>query len=241
MINTSSKNWLLSLTIVGTLFSASFASAQNVPTQPQLPKAPTLPSQCSARANSSAWTTGRASGESRMNSVWKSTAVDQDLDNLSDQLPTILQSLQQYLTALSAGGTPTTAIKCRAQGYTEGFLFVLNKLFQQCVLDGAAWGQFAADVYCRMSLEQAGLEAQTLFFRAPAGVCANRFEVTCEETYRFVGTEGAHEVNPVVQSYLDQEGIVLEPYPGCGLYADNEWLESFESSLHNDCTYAIAP
>ncbi|HET8940291.1 MAG TPA: hypothetical protein VFN67_42915 [Polyangiales bacterium] len=239
MINTS-KSWLLSLTLVSGLFSANFASAQNVPTQPQLPAAPTLPSECSARRDSTAWSTGRANGEARMNSVWKSTAVNQDLDNLTDQLPSVLQSLQQYLSSLSAGGTPTTYIKCRAQGYTEGFLLVLNKLFKQCVLDGANWGQFAADMYCRMSLEQGGIDSQTLFFRAPAGVCALRFEVTCEETYRFVGTEGAHEVNPVVQSYLDQEGIVLEPYPGCGVYTDNEWLESFESSLHNDCTYEIA-
>lgn len=237
MINTSTKNWLLSLTLVSGLFSASFASAQGVPS---VPKAPTLPSECSARRDSTAWTSGRSGGESRVNSIWKSTAVNQDLDNLSDQLPQILEALEQYLTSLSMGQTPTTYIKCRAQGYTEGFLFALNKLFKACVLDGANWGQFAADVYCRMSIELGGLGEETLFLRAPIGLCGNLFEYTCEDSYRYVSKEGDFSITPIVQSYLDQEGIVLEPYPGCGIYTDDEYLSTFEAALHNDCTYSIA-
>jgi hypothetical protein len=90
-----------------------------------------------------------------------------------------------------------------------------------------------------LSIELGGLGADSLFVRAPAGLCANRFEFTCEEVYRHVGTEGSHVINEVVQSYLDQEEFVTEPYPGCGIYTDNEFLEAFESSLHNDCSAAI--
>jgi hypothetical protein len=238
MINKSNRNWLLSLTLVSGLFSAT-ASAQNLPNEPGLPAAPTLPSECSARRDSSAWTAGKSAGESRLNSVWRSTAVGQDLDNLSDVLPNVLDSVQQYLTALTGNQPPTLNIKCRAQGYTEGFVFGLNKLFKQCVLDGADWGQFAADVYCRLSIELGGLSAESLFVRAPAGLCANRFEFTCEEVYRNVATDGAHVIHEVVQSYLEEDGFTVETYPGCGIYTDNEWLEAFESSLHNECSAAI--
>lgn len=238
MINKSNRNWLLSLTLVGGLFSAS-ASAQQLPNEPGLPAAPVLPSECSITRDANAWKAGKTAGESRINSVWKSTAVGQDLDKLGDLLPNILDSVQQYLTALTGTNQPTLNIKCRAQGYTEGFLFGLNKLFKQCVLDGADWGQFASDVYCRLSVELGGLGSDGFFVRAPAGLCANRFEFTCEEVYRHVGTEGAHVIHEVVQSYLDQDNFVVEPYPGCGIYTDNEWLESFETSVHNDCSAAV--
>jgi len=232
-------NWLLALSLVGGMVGADLASAQT--TVPSVPKAPTVPSQCSARRDTTAWTSGRAAGESRVNSVWRSTAVGQDLDNLSDALPNVLDSLQQYLTSLAGGEDPTLYIQCRAQGYTEGFLFALNKLFKQCVLDGADWGQFAADVYCRLSIETGGLGEETLFVRAPVGLCGNMFEFTCEEVYRHVGSEGDYSVAPIVQSYLDDAGITLEPYPGCGIYTDDEYLATFEAALHNDCTYSIAP
>jgi hypothetical protein len=224
------------MAMVGGLTSAS-VDAQGVPS---VPAAPVLPSECSARRDSTAWNSGRSSGESRVNSVWRSSAVNRDLDNLSDALPNVLDALQQYLLSLAGDSEPTTNIKCRAQGYTEGFLFALNKLFAACVLDGADWGQFAADVYCRMSLELGGLGEETLFVRAPVGLCGNLFEYTCEDVYRYVGSEGDHTVASIVQDYLDDEGITLEPYPGCGIYTDDEYLATFEAALHNDCTYEIA-
>jgi hypothetical protein len=237
MINRLNRNWLLSLSLVGGLV-ANVASAQTVP---KVPVAPTVPPECSARRDATAWNSGRASGESRVSSVWKSASVGQDLDNLSDALPAVLDSLQQYLATLSGGATPTTYIQCRAQGYTEGFLYALNKLFKQCVLDGADWGQFSADMYCRLSQEIGGLAEETLFLRAPVGLCGNMTEFTCEEVYRYVGNEGNYSVAPIVQEYLDDEGVTLEPYPGCGIYTDNEFLAAFEAALHNDCTYEIAP
>lgn len=230
-------NWLLIVSLsVSALVSASNAAAQAVPS---VPKAPTVPSQCSARRDSTGWTSSRSAGESRVNSIWSSNAINRDLDNLSDALPNIIESLEQYLVTLGGGQTPTTYIQCRAQGYTEGFLFALNKLFKECVLGGADWGQVAADIYCRNAIEYGGLGEETLFVRAPVGLCGNLFEYTCEDTYRYVGKEGNYSVSPEVQAYLDDEGIELEPYPGCGIYTDDEHLASFEAALHNDCTYEI--
>lgn len=231
------KNWLLALSLLSGFAGATLASAQSVPS---VPKAPTIPTECSSTANARAWTSARAAGESRVNTVWKSGAVAQDLDRLSDVLPNVLDSLQQYLVTLTSGSEPTLAIQCRAQGYTEGFVYRLNVIFKQCVLDGADWGQFAADLYCRLSVELGGLASDTLFVRAPVGLCGNMFEATCEEVYRYVGSEGEHEVLPIVTSYLDAHDITIEPYPGCGVYTADEHLEAFESSLHNDCTYQIA-
>jgi len=202
---------------------------------------PTVPAQCTDARDSKGWTSGRAAGEARLTAVWKSTAVHQNLDSLSDNLPVILSSLETALTGLAGGQAPTQYVQCRAQGYTEGFLYKLNQLFGQCVLDGADWGQFAANVYCSLSIDLGGLGTDSLFVRAPVGLCGNLFEFTCEDTYRYVGSEGASTVSPVVQSYLDSEGFVLEPFVGCGPFTDGEFLQSFEESLHNDCTYVRAP
>jgi hypothetical protein len=231
------QDWLRVLSLVSGMALASVASAQSVPS---VPKAPKVPSECSDSRNSKAWTSARTAGESRVNTVWKSNAVAQDLDKLSDALPSVLDSLQQYLVSLTSGSEPTLYTKCRAQGYTEGFVYRLNVLFNQCVLDGADWGQFAADLYCRLSVELGGLGSDTLFVRAPVGLCGNMFEATCEDVYRFVGYEGDFEVRPIVASYLTANEITLEPYPGCLPYTDGEYLEGFETSLHNDCTYQIA-
>jgi hypothetical protein len=202
---------------------------------------PTVPAECTEARDSKGWTAGRAAGESRLAAVWKSAAVHQNLDSLSDNLPVILSSLEAALTGLAGGAEPTRYVQCRAQGYAEGFLYKLNQLFGQCVLDGADWGQFSANVYCSLSIDLGGLGADSLFVRAPVGLCGNLFEFTCEDSYRYVGSEGATPVSSVVQSYLDSEGITLEPFPGCGPFTDGEFLEAFESSLHNDCTYVRAP
>ena len=230
MSNILRNGLLLSVVLGGALTSQ--ASAQTVPT---------VPSECTDARNAKSWSAGRAAGESRVDSVWKSTAVGKNLDNLSAQLPTVLASLETALVGLSAGHEPTPLVQCRAQGYTEGFLYRLNKLFGQCVLDGADWGQFAANVYCSLAIELDGLGEQSLFVRAPVGLCGNLFEFTCEDTYRFVGSEGADGLSSVVQTYIDQQGLVLEPFVGCGAYSDGEQLATFESALHNDCTYEIAP
>jgi len=202
---------------------------------------PTVPAACTDARNSKGWTSGRASGESRLTSVWKSSAVHQSLDALSDNLPVILTSLETAMIGLAQGVEPTPYVQCRAQGYAEGFLYKLNQLFGQCVLDGADWGQFAANVYCSLSIDLGGLASDSLFVRAPVGLCGNLFEFTCEDSYRYVGSEGATPVSPVVQSYLDSEGFLLEPFQGCAPFTGGEFLEAFESSLHNDCTYARAP
>ena len=232
------KDWLLALSLLGGVLTTSSASALP-PTVPSVPAAPTVPDECADLRNSRAWSSAKAAGESRVTSVWKSAAVKQDLDKLSDALPTVLDSLEQYLVSLTGGSDPTPYIQCRAQGYTEGFVYRLNVLFNECVLDGADWGQFSADLYCRLSAELGGLAADTLFVRAPVGLCGNMFEVTCEETYRFVGSEGNYSVDPLVSAYLESNGVTLEPYPGCAAYTDNEYLEAFEGALHNDCTYQI--
>jgi hypothetical protein len=221
---------LLSVVLAGV--SASQASAQTVPT---------VPAECNNSRDSKGFTAGRTAGESRVNSIWKSAAVNQNLDNLSAQLDSSLASLQTALVGLSAGGQPTQYVQCRAQGYAEGFLYRLNKLFGQCVLDGADWGQFAADVYCSLSLELDGLAEESLFVRAPVGLCGNLFEFTCEDTYHYVASEGADGVSSVVQTYLDQQSIVLTPFQGCAAYTTDEFLPAFEAAVHNDCTYEIAP
>jgi len=224
---------LLTLVAACVLGSSASVSAQVTP--------PTVPSQCSNSRDKSGWTSGRQSGESRVTSVWKSAAVGQNLDNLSNALPGLLDALSQNLQGLAGGQrAPSQYVRCRAQGYADGFFWRLNQLFGQCVLDGADWAQFAANLYCELSADLGGLEAASLFVRAPVGVCGNLFEATCEDVYRFVGREGDHAINAGVQAYLELHDFVAQPFAGCRQFAEDDFLEVFESALHNDCTYSIA-
>lgn len=221
-------DWLLALTFVAGVGAADVASAQ---------QQPTVPEECTASRDQRGWTSGRSAGESRVNSLWRSAAVGQDLDKLSDALPGALETLETALSGLAANAEPTQYVRCRAQGYAEGYFFRLNQLFGQCVVDGADWGQLAANIYCSLSIELDGLAESSLFVRAPVGLCGNLFEYTCEDVYRYVGKEGDHEFQPLVANFLESNGFVVEPFAGCGPYTDDEFLAAFESSLHNDCTY----
>lgn len=233
MMNTNRRHIKLSVLLAACVVMASAtASAQTT--------APTAPSECSASRDKSGWTAGRQAGESRVTSVWKSASVNQNLDNLSDALPGLLDALQQNLAGLANGQrNPSQYVRCRAQGYADGFFWRLNQLFGQCVLDGADWAQFAANLYCELSTELGGLEAASLFVRAPVGLCGNLFEATCEDVYRFIGKEGHYTINASVKAYLDVSGFMAEPYAGCSQYAQDAFLSVFESALHNDCSYDV--
>lgn len=211
--------------------SASVASAQ--------PPVPTAPSVCSDSRNKTAWTAGKTAGDSRVTAVWKSAAIGQNLDNLSDKLPGLVTALNQTMVSLVGGQDVTDYVRCRAQGYVDGFFYRLNVLFGQCVLDGADWGQFAANLYCELSLDLGGLSDTSLFIRAPVGLCGNLFETACEDVYRYVGLEGNYSIQPTVAAFLQSSGFEPDPFPGCAEYAQDAFLDAFTSSLHNDCTYAV--
>jgi hypothetical protein len=230
-MKTSNRKYQFAMWMGACLLLGSTASGQFTP--------PTVPNECKDSRNSKGWTSSRASGESRVNSVWKSAAVGQNLDNLSDRLPVLLDGLEQTMISLAGGQDVTQYVRCRAQGYVDGFIYRLNQLFGQCVLDGADWGQFAANLYCSLSLELGGLGDQTLLIRAPVGLCGNLFEVTCEDLYRYVGLEGDYSIQPTVASYLQVSGFTPEPFQGCAEFAEDTFLSVFEQSLHNDCSYEI--
>ena len=201
--------------------------------------APTVPSECSSSRDSRGWSSSKTAGDSRVQSVWKSAAVNRNLDNLSNQLPALLTALEQTIVSLGAGEQVTQYVRCRAQGYADGFFYRLNQLFGQCVLDGADWAQFAANLYCTVSAELGGLAESGLFVRAPVGLCGNLFEATCEDVYRYVGREGDHTINQSVAAYLELNDFTPEPFAGCKQFAQDEFLAVFEESLHNDCSYEV--
>lgn len=223
------RNWLIA---AGALVWSAGASAQVTN--------PSVPAECSDSRDSRGWTASRQAGDSRIQAVWKSAAVKKNLDNLSDQLPTLLDALQATMTGLVGNEAVTQYTRCRAQGYADGFFYRLNVLFGQCVLDGADWAQFAANLYCTLSTDLGGLAETSLFVRAPVGMCGNLFEATCEDVYRYVGLEGDYALNPAIASYLEHNDFTPEAFPGCKAFAQDEFLAVFEASLHNDCSYEIA-
>lgn len=77
--------------------------------------APTVPAECSAPRELRSWNAGKAQGESRLQSVWKSAAIHQDLDELSARLPSVLNSLETAMVSLATGQQPTLFVRCRAQ------------------------------------------------------------------------------------------------------------------------------
>jgi hypothetical protein len=199
---------------------------------------PTPPPQCVSTTLTRAWTAGRAKGEEHIQTAWDSSSVRRNLSRLNNDLPRVIERLQRKIVDLVERDVDAK-VKCRAQGFVEGFFFRLNQLFGRCVLDGANWGQFAANVYCSLSLELGGLGEVPLFVRAPSGVCGDLFEYTCEDVYRYVGTEGSDPISRRVQTLLDRKKLVVAPFAECRAFTGGDFAPVFEAAVYNDCSYDV--
>jgi hypothetical protein len=222
---------LLMAAVVGSALSASSVAAQAVTSEP------TTPAQCTARPRHiEKFRSGFISGKQKADNIWTASDVGRDAKKLRRKLSRVLDRLHDHVREVISSDA-SDGKRCRVQGVAEGFVFRLAQLLGECVLDGAQWAQFSANMYCELSIELAGLGNQGQFFRAPAGLCGSLFERVCDNGYAYVATEGQTALQPAVKQFLQQRAVTLTPFPGCQPYTVSPHDVAFEEAVNLDCAY----
>jgi len=215
------------------------SSAITQPAAAQVAAAPPVPSQCTAKAkHTEKYGNGYSRGAQRADKIFAAADVNKDPNKLKKKLGKVLDKLHEHVREVIAGDVKDGR-RCRVQGVADGFVLRLAQLLGQCVLDGAQWAQFSANLYCELSIENDGLEAQGQFYRAPAGLCGTSFENVCDSAYGFVATEGARTIPSHVDQFLRQRSVVLTTYPGCRPYTESSFELAFEQAMLLDCAYEV--
>jgi hypothetical protein len=203
----------------------------------QVPAAPRVPSLCTGTSKlSTKYNTGLTLGQQRADTFFASTEVAKSPKKLATKLSRALVRLHDHIRDALQPDT-REGRRCRIQGVADGFLYRLAQLLGQCVLDGAQWGQFAANLYCELSIELDGLGVIDAFTRAPAGLCGTLFEQTCDAVYAYVATGGEVPLMSSVGRFASDRGVTLTPYPGCSEFTEGAFLTVFEGARELDCSY----
>jgi hypothetical protein len=225
----SSLLWVAA--VVGSALCASSVAAQAVTSEP------TTPAQCTANARHvEKFRSGFTAGKQKADNIWTASDVGRDAKKLRRKLGRVLDRLHDHVWEVIHGDAPDGK-RCRVQGVADGFIFRLAQLLGECVLDGAQWAQFSANLYCELSIELDGLGNQGQFFRAPAGLCGSLFERVCDNGYAYVATEGQTALLPDVKRLLQQRAVTLTPFPGCQSYTVSPHHVAFDEAVNLDCAY----
>jgi hypothetical protein len=223
--------------IIACLCHASAAFAQALPASQAVPAAPKCPKACSSQAK---WTTkynnGLSAGQQKADAFFASAEVAKSPKKLQNKLNKVFDKLHDYIREIAAQDTSDNR-RCRVQGLADGFVFRLAQLLGQCILDGAQWGQFSADLYCELSIELDGLGEPPPFTRPPVGLCGTLFQQVCGGVYSYVASEGEATLQPAVQSFVSSHGVTLSTYPECSEFTEGAFAAIFKTSEQTDCAY----
>jgi hypothetical protein len=115
----------------------------------------------------------------------------------------------------------------------------IEALLGQCILDGAQWDQFTADLYCSLSIELGGLGDGGVFMRGPVGLCGDLFQTTCDGVYAYVASEGQTKLPSTVSRFCSDRHITVSPYAGCFPYTTGNYASIFANSKGIDCAYVV--
>ncbi|MEY4575850.1 MAG: hypothetical protein RL701_553 [Pseudomonadota bacterium] len=205
--------------------------------QAQPPTTPTPPSLCVDKAKKSAkYTAGVAAGTQRADNFFASAEIARNPVKLRGKLIRALERLYGHVRD-AMDEEVGIGRRCRVQGVVDGYLYRITQLLGQCILDGGQWGQFAANLYCDLSVELGGFGENEPFMRPPVGLCGTLFEAVCDGVYAHVATEGSTPLSPAVQSYLSQRGLSVTTYPGCKPYTEGTFQSLYLNAIQIDCSY----
>jgi hypothetical protein len=199
-----------------------------------------VPSACSAKpARAQKYQAGLTKGTQKADELFASAEIGKSPQKMQKKIFRVLDRLHDQVRdawhAESSDGR-----RCRVQGVIDGFLSRIVALIGQCILDGAQWGQFTAQMYCTLSLELGGLGDGGVFVRGPVGICGDLFQTTCDGVYSYVATEGKTKLPSTVSRFCSERNISVSPYAGCYPYTTGNYASIFANSRAIDCAY-VAP
>lgn len=203
------------------------------------PSGLSVPSKCTAKAlHMQKYQQGASKGTQRADELFASSEIAQNPDKLRKKIDRVLHKLSDHIYEAIRNDS-SDGRKCRVQGVADGFISRIVQLLGQCILDGAQWGQFSANLYCDLSLQLGGLGASDeLFVRAPVGLCGTMFQGACDGVYTYVATEGATRLSTDVARFCKDRNIAPQPYPGCSVYTQGNFASIFKANRLVDCAYS---
>lgn len=219
------SRFLVCMSVFVSLAFAGSASAQSVPLL------------CSAKpAQVAKYNNGLAAGQQKAETFFASTEIAKSPKKVQAKIARVLERLHQHIRDAMTGEVGLGK-RCRVQGVADGFLGRLAQLVGQCIIDGGTWGQFAAELYCELSMELGGLAQAEGFVRTPVGLCGTLFQQVCDNVYGYVATEGAESISPSVKTFLQSRGVSVSIYQTCAEFTEGTFEDVFESSRAVDCAY----
>jgi hypothetical protein len=174
--------------------------------------------------------------------IWKSNAIGENPANwgalkeqVDDTIPATIASMPGWPYSYDS------YIRCRAQGLLDGSTCRMGELnpFQGCAVHGIDWGIMCAHLYCKFSTTFGGLvNVVPWFIRKPIGISPFFFQSACNDVFRYIATDGAHELG----SYDD---FCWTPpphwpphrFPACVPFTQPPFSDIFEDSAALGCSY----
>lgn len=206
----------------------------------------TAPPACVTARDKSGYAAGTYMGSGLVSQIWRSPAVDEQIDNWDILHQQVTVTIPNIVTAVYSASMDQYT-QCRMQGLLDGSVCQMNTLnpIPGCQLNGADWGGISSAIYCGLSMALGGLaDATPWFTRYPVGMCGAAFENYCDDTFRYGATTGVDPLLPEVEAFLVDEGIdptsLLQPIE-CAAYTKDTYEQVFNDSVYTDCAYTIPP
>jgi hypothetical protein len=143
---------------------------------------------CTDSRNRRGYNAGVTIGTQIVTQAWNS--IGQDPDRF-DELVDVVHGA--VWTAISRVTDASPYTQCRIKGLAQAVCDTLDGIQEtvvgQCVLDGQAWGELSAVLYCSLSVafgQQVGLGLVPV---APTNLCGASFEDACQDEFASVAAE----------------------------------------------------
>lgn len=198
--------------------------------------------------NLGAFNSGVYQGNSIVEQIWRSPAINQDPDKF-DLLNTLVQNtIKPLLNGTLARTDIDDFVRCRVQGMLEAVLCKLDDHDPTpgCQWNGAFWGELSAGIYCASSIALGGLvNEEPWFVRTPPGICGTNFENFCQAVYKYDANSPVYPLAAEMQTALAALPFTPATLPvACAPYTIDDpttgnYLTVFNNRIYIDCSYVI--
>ena len=170
---------------------------------------------CSTGRNKRGFDAGKMIGKNVVQQAWN--AASHDPDQFDFFKTTVRTTVHNAIHALATDASDY--VQCRAKGLAQGVCdqldVVQTSVSNVCLLDGQAWGELSADLYCALSDAFGGLDVTGLLPNPPDGLCGTSFEEACADEFADFASQ-----------------------PACHAFTVAPFLAVFAESQTNMCIYA---
>jgi hypothetical protein len=170
---------------------------------------------CSTGRNLRGYSAGVLLGKNVVSQAWN--AVSHDPDQFDAFKTAVRTSVHHAIHLLATDASDY--VQCRAKGMAQGVCDQLDTIQTSvsniCLLDGSAWGELSADLYCALSDAFGGLDVSGLLPNPPDGLCGTSFEDACADEFAAFASQ-----------------------PACHAFTVAPFVEVFAESQTNMCIYA---